>query len=70
VVERTKRLQLVWLSFKVRITTRGCRGHSGMCVVEKEGVDVGSLDSARVSTASSGTAIPKVQYVLRVKKHI
>jgi hypothetical protein len=34
-------LQAVSLSFKVRITTCRCRGHSGVCVVEKKGVDVG-----------------------------
>jgi hypothetical protein len=36
-------LQAVSLSFKVRITTCRCRGHSGMCVVEKEDVGVGRL---------------------------
>ena len=35
-------LQAVSLSFKVRITACRCRGHSGMCVVEKEGVGVES----------------------------
>ena len=39
------RLQAVSLSFKVRITTRRCRGHSGMCVIEKEGVNVGSPET-------------------------
>ena len=34
-------LQAVSLSFKVRITTCRCRGHSGMCVVEKKGGGVG-----------------------------